>query len=407
MFRFHTLNRLGGFWGGATMLLAVSLILFSGMVWAQNQIPQLGNTLVFPQFVNNGDYITIITLINTHTNLSINGQLYVYNQDGTLRPSPLAGQTGNPLWVTIPPGGTVSYSTPPGGGIPISGMAKFVSDLPAGGVVQFQFAGGQIGVMNAPFRSAATLVLNTANGNNTGLAIANASSSWPLNVSLAYVDENGVVQDTISPQELNPLPPNGQVARFVSDLPFHVSVANKSSGSIQIFANGAGQFNAFGLLFNNNLYSSTATVMGAYNHIDVEQYQGSYTGQWNNTIAQTSGTASAAVAINAHTQTVYCLLLLTGPVFGTTEPTTLTGFYGSYNQDGLTVTGDITSTGQTTLTIQRNGAFTLAANNLSSTVGTLNATGAIYPDKITATYTLGLRTGGTQTGTFNLNHTNQ
>ncbi len=370
-------------------------------------LTQVGNTLVFPQFVNNGGYITIITLINTNFNTAVNGQLYIYNQDGSLRAAPIAGQAGNPIPVTIPPGGTVTFTTPAGGGNPISGMAKFVSDLPAGGVVQFQFSGGQIGVLDAAYRSAATLVLNTANGNDTGLAIANSSSTSSINVTLVHLDGNGNIVETISPPELNPLPPNGQVAEFAENFPFHTSLANQSSGSIQILINGSGQFNAFGLLFNGGLYASTATVLGAFQHFDPEQYQGSYTGTWNNTTFSTSGSAAASVGVDPHTQTIDFLLTLAGSVFGGSNPPP-TVLSGNYDNTGFTVSGNSDLFGPVTMTVHADGTFTFTANSVPSVnVSTFTITGTAFPDMINGNYTIGLRGGGSATGTLVLNHTDQ
>ena len=121
--------------------------------------------------------------------------------------------TGSSFQVTIPPGATVVLTTAPGGTL-ASGMADFVSDFPAGGVVRFQFTGGQVGVLSSPPHFFATLPLNTADGNDTGVAIANPHSSKPVSLRLVYADENGQAVETVDPAELNPLAPNPTSAVF-------------------------------------------------------------------------------------------------------------------------------------------------------------------------------------------------
>ncbi len=387
-------------------------LLFLVLLWIRTDtmVAAKGNILVFPQFVNNGGYITTITLANTNYNSPITGTLTVYNQNGALRSVALAGQP-NPFEVTIPPGGTVTFSTALGGGPAISGMAVFVSDFPAGGVVQFQFAGGQIGVLDIPKANYATLPLNTANGNDTGLAISNSSGD-PVNIQLSYVDANGQVQETISPPELNPLPANGQVANFVENFPFHTSLSNKSSGSVQILTTAAtGSFHAFGLLFNtqSNLYASTSTVLGAKGHNDPRQWAGSYTGRWNVTGETTSGPIQTEITFVESSQVVFVVLNIDARAFGGRAAYVEMPLVGTMDATGVTLSGNTDQTGLVQMIVAPDGSFTMRADNPPDPDFFLNfrMSGFLYSDRITATYTVNYSDGTSDNGTCEMTHTNQ
>ncbi len=388
------------------------LLSLSGLValWVATAAPLSvngNNTLVFPQFVNNGGYVTTITLDNINHSATVHGILTVYNQDGTIRGTAISGQP-NPFSITIPPGGTVTYSTPPGGGTAVSGMATFVSDFPAGGVVQFQFAGGQIGVLDVPKRKLATLALNTANGNDTGLAIADSGTD-SINVELRYADASGNVLDTIDPPELNPLPANGQVAKFIENFPFHVSLSNKSSGSIQILSTGKGNFHAFGLLFNGNtnLYASTATVPGVSGKLDAGQFVGSYTGNWSNGAQQ--GPAIVIITLVESTKTIFLGVLLDPLVFNLppSAGSTFVQLEGTQTSNGVTLTGTNSTAGPITMTINTDGSFTVSANSPPnpSIFTSFTMTGTIYSDNISGNFSTQF-SGSSNNGTISLQHTN-
>lgn len=150
-----------------------------------------------------------------------------------------------------------------------------------------------------------------------------------------------------------------------------------------------------------------ATLPGAYQHFEAEQFQGSYTGQWNNNFFSTTGGAAASIAVEAHTHSIAFLLTLSGLVFGVPNPapTLLTG---NYSDTGFTTTGDSDLFGPVTMTVNADGTFSFAANSVpGGLISTFNITGTAFPDKINGNYTIGLLGGGTATGTLVLNHTNQ
>jgi hypothetical protein len=362
------------------------------------------NVLVFPQFVTGGGYISTVSLVNTNFSTPVSGSLALFNQNGSARIVAMEGRTAaSAFTVSIPAGGTAVLRTTPLAGDTVVGMAKFTSDFPVGGVVRFEFAGGQVGVLNAPVQSYGTLVLNTADGNDTGIAIANPGQT-PINISLVHTDENGETLEVLDPPELNPLPPNGQIAKFITQFGF-AQTANRSKGSIQIHAKAGGEFSAFALLLRNGMLSSTAVVRGATGKFRLGDFADSYEGKWRNTTFASEGGASLSLAFDDERQTVVINIALTGNLFGagTTGTTTLTG---AFKLTGFSATGDSPDFGPVTMVIGLDGAWSLTANSVPSTsVASFKIEGTAHPDKITGNYTVTFRSGGaTAQGTLALNN---
>lgn len=383
-----------------------------GVLWLGTAAPAAiggNNVLVFPQSVTGGDFTTTITIINTNFSQALNGNLTFYNPDGSQKTVTINGQgSGSTFNITVPAGGTAVLTTAAGGTLSV-GMARFVSNFPAGGVIQFQNSSGQVGVLDSPSLHYATIPLNTANGNDTGIAIANGGTV-PVNLMLVYADGNGNVVESVRPPELNPLPVNGQDAKFVSQFGF-THTANQSSGSIQIQTSDVadlGSFNALALLLRGPQLASTATVVGVTGENSLEQFAGSYTGQWNNTTFSTSGGAFASMAGVASTQTAFFELTLTGPVFGGSNPPP-TVLAGPISAGAVSLTGNSTLFGPVSLTIAADGTMTFTANSVPGPlVATFTINGTAHPDKITGNYTITFKAGGNPAnGTLVLNHTNQ
>lgn len=364
------------------------------------------NVLVFPQVVAGGSYISFISVGNTNFSATANGTLTIYNQDGSLRPVAIDGRgTNSSFPVTVPPGGTVLLSTSPGGALTV-GMAKFVSDFPASGVVRFVSNGNQVGVLDSPRHSMATVLISTNNGNDTGLAISNSGTS-PINVRLVYANEAGTTVQSVDPPELNPLPPNGQASKFVEQYGL-TQAANQSGGSVQIITKGAGGFNALALLLNGGQFSTTALVAGVVGKQTLEMFQGSsFTGTWMNTTFMTTGGAAASFSGVASTNTFFFKLTLTGPVFGGANPAP-TLLSGTINGNTVTANGTSDLFGPVSLTITEDGTLTFTANSVPGpTVATYVINGTAHSDKITGNFTATLKAGGSAVGTIVLNHTNQ
>jgi hypothetical protein len=381
------------------LLFIISIMLIPGL--ADAQTPQ--SMIVFPQFVTGADYVSTATLVNTSAATTVTGTFSIYNQDGTPRSVTVAGRTASSFAITIPPGGTAVLSTAPGGNVAV-GMATFVSNLVVDGVVQYAYGGGEIGVLSAPLQTFASVVLNTANGNDTGLAIANPGSAG-INLRLVQVDQNGTVVQSVDPPSLNPLPANGQVSVFVEQFGF-TNIGNLSSGSIQIQNKGTtGQFAALALLVKNGAFASTGIIDGASGKLSPELFQGSYTGSWNNTTFGSTGGAFLSQGIIQSTQTVLAQLTLTGSVFGGSAPAPMV-FVGTYNANGFTSTGNSSVFGLVTMTVSADGTWKMTANSVpSSVVSTFSITGTARPEAFNGTYTIGLQGGGGATGTITMNHT--
>jgi hypothetical protein len=282
-------------------------------------------------------------------------------------------------------------------------MAKFVSDFPAGGVIRFQLAGSQLGVLSSPARSFATLVFDTTGGNDAGLAVANAGSA-PINVTLVQSGPNGEIIETVDPPELNPLPGNGQASKFLREYGF-TQINNRSSNTVRIQTKGAGQFAALGLLLRGGLLSSTAVVKGVTGKFSFDEFNQAYSGPWRNTTFNSTGTATLTLALNPAASLVAINLTMTGNVFGAPAPAGAVTLVGTYNENGFTATGTSTLFGPTTLTVGSDGNWTLTANNVpTGNVATVRITGTAYPDRITGAYTVTFRTGGGASGTITMNN---
>ena len=380
------------------LLFLMSIMLIQGLAAAQT--PQ--SMIVFPQFVTGADYVSTATLVNTNTAATVSGTFSIFNQNGTPRAVTVAGKTATSFAVTIPPGGTAVLTTTAGGNVAV-GMATFVSNLVVDGVVQYAYGGGEIGVLSAPLQTFATVVINTASGNDTGLAIANPGSTG-INLRLVQVDQNGTVVQSVDPPSLNPLPPNAQVSMFIEQFGF-TNIGNLSSGSVQIQNKGTGQFAALALLVQNGAFASTGIIDGVSGKLSPELFQGSYTGSWNNNTFGTTGGAFLSQGIVQSTQTVLAQLTLTGNVFGGSAPAPMV-FVGTYNANGFTSTGTSAFFGLVTMTVSTTGAWTMTANSVpNSPVSSFSITGTARPEGFSGIYTIGFAAGGGATGTITMNHT--
>jgi hypothetical protein len=319
------------------------------------------HTIVFPQYVTAGGYITTATFVNTNTGTTANGTLAIFNQDGSPRMTAIDGQpTGTSFNVAIPPGGNVVLTTSQAAGNAVSGMAIFTSDIPVGGVIRFDLAGNQVGVLSAPLRAFATLVVDNKNGNATGVAISNPGTT-PLNFDLLNVDSSGNVLETISPPELNPLAPKAQIAKFMFQFAF-TQVADRDDISVQIRPIGGGLFSAFGLLLKNNALASTATVKGASGIASALDLGRSYNGTWNNSTFGSSGGSNLMINYDPDTNLAVAVFHLTGNVFGsgpldpialfgTVDPNAVEAIVGARAVEPITLTANSDVFGPITVTI--------------------------------------------------------
>ena len=357
---------------------------------------------ILPQVVTGGGYISIITIVNANFKSAAIGTISFFNQDGTPRTIEFEGRApATSFQVTVPSGGTVVLRTTPGGDTIVVGMAKLVSDFPLGGVLRFTFEGNQVGVLNARLSKNATLVINTSNGNDTGVAIANPGQG-PINVRLTHVDKDGNDLETLDPPELNPLPSCGQIAKFVTQFGF-TNITDQSDGTVKIQVIGDGDFSAFPLLLRNGILASTALVRGTSGKMSLIEFNQSYAGVWNNLTFLSQGGASLTLSVDLATRLAVINLSMTGNVFGSNAAGKQTTLYGAFSLAGFIATGTSPIFGDCTLTIMTNGNWTFAANSVPDpSINTFGMEGNASPDKITGSYTVGFPSGGSANGTLDL-----
>jgi hypothetical protein len=217
-----------------------------------------GSMLVFPQVADGGGYTTTFTVTNTSAS-SADATLRFFNPDGTPRQVSLAGLgTASSFSFQVPAGGTRVLATTglsPSGTV---GMALLESTPPVGAVATFRLSiGGSLktvaAVLNSGFVRRATLPVNTVPPANTGIAISNPGST-PVSVRLALVNREGFVVATVDLSQLNPLPPKGQVAVFVTEMGFQ-NVLGLSENSLQVSVQGEGEIGIVSLLQEDGLLS--------------------------------------------------------------------------------------------------------------------------------------------------------
>jgi hypothetical protein len=375
----------------STRSIPAAIVVLSAMLLTLSSA-MATNTLVFPQFVNGPD-VSVITLINPSATAIVTGTLSFFNQNGTPRSAQIdtLGAVST-IPVTIPPKGTVSFSTTSVTGQDVSGMARFDSDNAAGGVVRFLFNGSQVGVLSASPQSSGTLLLNTSGGNDTGVAIANPGTD-PINVHLSYINASGQTVEQLDPAELNPLAPNAQVAEFVSNFGFK-NTGNQNGGTILIQAQGSGQFSALGLLIKNFQLASTALLRGpGANANFAPTFTGNYSGTWTNTTFGSTGGITLQATASTATGTASVNLTMTGNVFGVSGGSI--ALAGSMNLGVFTASGSSSLFGPATMTVNPDGTFTFTANNVpTGSVATFKMTGKATATGITGNYTVTFRAGG-------------
>ena len=380
-------------------------LLFFALVFIAWNEAHAANVLVFPQVATRGGYITIFTIVNTNTTVPLTGTLAIFNQDGTPRITAVDGRgTAGTFAITVPAGGNVVLKTSPdASGSTISGMAKFTSDFPARGVVRFEFGAAQVGVLNSPILNFATLPLDNVAGNSTGVAISNPGAT-PINIQLAHLDANGAVLETVDPPELNPLPANGQIAKFFNQFTGFTSTANRTGTTIQIRSKSAEGFGALALLIRDGTLASTAVVRGASGQLALNEINMGYNGTWNNTTFGSSGSSIVTISGDATSRLAVANIVLGGNVFGETAPPPLT-LTGTLNMNGFTLTGSSALFGPVTMVLTASGSFTITANNVTSAnVSAWSVTGTAKPERITGNFTVTLRPSGTATGTVTMNN---
>jgi hypothetical protein len=127
------------------------------------------------------------------------------------------------------------------------------------GVATFQYQDGGFpktaaGVLASQLTYVATMPVDNDSGNNrfTGFAVANPGAE-NLNMKLTLLNQDGTIADSISPEKLNPLRPQQQVALFVHEvLPSRQSFR----GSLVLASQEGKGFIVVALVQNQGLYTA-------------------------------------------------------------------------------------------------------------------------------------------------------
>jgi photosystem II stability/assembly factor-like uncharacterized protein len=178
------------------------------------------NPIFFPQFADGGGYTTSLILLNT-SNVRETGRFEIRDKDGNfLTVNQVGGTNDYSFPYSIEPGGLFRFQTD---GSPINTKAGWVRLIPDAGVPApigsgvFSFNPHMVlvsesGIPTAAATTHARVYVDLSENHNTGLAIANVSSTSSTVVVNAF-QKDGVTIAGNSKQQ-DPLPANGYTASF-------------------------------------------------------------------------------------------------------------------------------------------------------------------------------------------------
>ena len=224
-----------------------------------------GSTQVFPQVPDGGGYTTTFTVNNTSLNAS-QVTLRFFNSDGTPRQVTLSGMgPGNSFTFEVPAGGTRTLSTFGIGPVATTGAALLESTPTAPAVAAFRLSSATRPLALAAVPDSApashfTVPVRTAAGADTAVAVANPGDA-PINAHVVLVDRDGLAVESLDLPQLNPLPPKGQVALFVTQMGFRNPSA-LAEGSLQILIQSPGEASVTALILDGGLLSVVPVISG-------------------------------------------------------------------------------------------------------------------------------------------------
>jgi hypothetical protein len=281
--------------------------------------------------------------------------------------------------------------TPSGVGV---GMARVDSTSPVGGAATIFAGAAHVGVPSSlPMRSG-RIPVNTS-GLNTGFALANMGSA-AVNLKLTLQDRQGSGAQIAQPTGVNPLPANGQFARYATEVGFS-GVSGRTDSSILIEPNGAGTFVPLALLDNGSGFSTTATARVRL--FDSATFSGTYTGTWSLPTSAISGSMTFRIGTISGGFGSMNLTVTSGS-------TTLLSLIGAGQ---LNSDGELISTGGLMSRLRPDGVF--SAFVIVPPPATPSSTVAISDYVINAEYTgtkltgtllIGYADGSIETGSFSL-----
>jgi hypothetical protein len=227
--------------------------------------------IYFPQVSVGGGYSTTFALVNVGAGAA-QGQLTFVDQSGNPMTVALAGSDqasgeGFQFPISIRPGATLF----------LTASAPGLSDSPTTGWARIESVGGLLngvstftlvinnivvdaaGVLAAEPVEAVTIPVDNDSSQNrsTAFAIANPGDT-DINVRLQIVDKSGLILNTISPAQLNPLPSQNQFALFLDQI---LPSTADLRGSVQLIATG-GRFIVTALIQNQSQLTAIPVIPG-------------------------------------------------------------------------------------------------------------------------------------------------
>jgi len=183
---------------------------------------------------------------------------YVYNFAGEISSVPVA----------IAPGATLvlkADALDPSDPLKV-GWAQLESNGGSlGSVATYEYTEGgvlktTVGVPASQPVHAATIPVDNdaAQNRRTAFAVANYGSD-PINIKIVVLDKNGAITNTITPEELNPLGPQQQLARFLDE---YDSSTESLQGSMVLITEDGQRFVVLALIQNQWLYTSIPVIPG-------------------------------------------------------------------------------------------------------------------------------------------------
>jgi hypothetical protein len=150
----------------------------------------------FPHFADGGaasqKWTTSLTFVNPHVSLPATGTVFLYGDNGAPLSLDLGRGRTSSFDFTVPPQGTVRFTSAAASAATVTGWALVSSTLPLQGVVQFRFSANgvpQQGV-SAQATPASSQFRSPATG-STGIAVANRYQSDSVPVTVAAIDASG------------------------------------------------------------------------------------------------------------------------------------------------------------------------------------------------------------------------
>lgn len=219
-----------------------SEVLFTTLPVANLNDADRVDDLFFPQFAEGNGWFTQIVLVNPG-NTALTGTVRFTNPAGAPQPVNVDGTSSSSFGYTLPPRAVVRLQTSGTAAAAVSGSVRVVPDAgmtAPSGLVIFAFRNGGVVVSEAGVPAERTgtafrLFAETSgsfpkSGSlQTGVAITNPSPGT-AQVSLQFIPANGgaIVQGSLS------IPPNGQVAKFVSEIPGLESLPSEFQGVLRV-----------------------------------------------------------------------------------------------------------------------------------------------------------------------------